>query len=168
VNFQNPHRPLPKVHLNEYAQEHQEYLQGFKYEARKRFAASMLKMDEGTLRQFVMTCCMILLMKRWAAVKRIVDALEDSGLHDNTYIVYISDNGACYEAGGLNLPHRGTKKHLFEGPLRPTAPLCPHPRVPDPTPRCPTPQAVCGPRPSSAGRSFQPTWRAHTSRGSST
>lgn len=54
-----------------------------------------------------------------AAVSRVVDALKDTDLWDNTYLVFLSDNGACFQAGGLNTPYRGTKKHLFEGALPP-------------------------------------------------
>jgi arylsulfatase A-like enzyme len=50
-------------------------------------------------------------------VSRVVDALKDTDLWDNTYLVFLSDNGACFQAGGLNTPYRGTKKHLFEGAL---------------------------------------------------
>jgi arylsulfatase A-like enzyme len=49
------------------------------------------------------------------AVGHIVDALERTGMMDNTYLIFASDNGGCFAAGGKNGPLRGTKGSLFEG-----------------------------------------------------
>jgi arylsulfatase A len=49
------------------------------------------------------------------AVSTIYTALDDKGISDNTYIIFASDNGGCYSAGGKNGPLRGTKGSLFEG-----------------------------------------------------
>ncbi len=61
-------------------------------------------------------------------VGQILDFLESSGLRENTFIVFTSDNGATREprAGmnrqpakaGSNGPHRGAKFSLFEGGIR--------------------------------------------------
>ena len=49
------------------------------------------------------------------AVGGIVQALEESGMMDNTYVIFASDNGGCNMAGGKNGPLRGTKGSLLEG-----------------------------------------------------
>jgi Sulfatase len=41
--------------------------------------------------------------------------MERYGLMDNAYVIFASDNGGCYSAGGKNGPLRGTKGSLFEG-----------------------------------------------------
>ena len=50
-----------------------------------------------------------------SSVKSIVDAVDDAGQLDNTYIIFTSDNGGCYKSGGRNGPLRGNKGTLFEG-----------------------------------------------------
>jgi len=50
-----------------------------------------------------------------SAVQKIVDAVDDVGQSDNTYFIFASDNGGCYDAGGRNGPLRGNKGNLFEG-----------------------------------------------------
>jgi arylsulfatase A-like enzyme len=50
-----------------------------------------------------------------SAIGDIMDALTDKGMIDNTVIIFASDNGGCYGAGGKNGPLRGTKGSLFEG-----------------------------------------------------
>ena len=52
------------------------------------------------------------------AVGDIVDTLDDKGMLNTTYIIFTSDNGGCYIAGGKNGPLRGTKGSLFEGGVR--------------------------------------------------
>jgi arylsulfatase A-like enzyme len=52
------------------------------------------------------------------AVEDIVGALEDTGLMDNTYVIFTSDNGGCYKGGGKNGPLRGSKASLWEGGTR--------------------------------------------------
>ena len=56
-------------------------------------------------------------------IGRLVKFLEDSGLRDNTIIVYQSDNGHSVEerahfGGGSSGPYRGAKFSLFEGGIR--------------------------------------------------
>jgi arylsulfatase A len=56
-------------------------------------------------------------------VQRLVKFLEDSGLRENTIIVYQSDNGHSVEerahsGGGSSGPYRGAKFSLFEGGIR--------------------------------------------------
>ena len=52
------------------------------------------------------------------AVGDIVDTLDEKGMLNSTYIIFTSDNGGCYIAGGKNGPLRGTKGSLFEGGVR--------------------------------------------------
>jgi arylsulfatase A-like enzyme len=51
-------------------------------------------------------------------VGEIVDALETSNMMDNTYIIFMSDNGGCWYGGGRNGPLRGAKGALFEGGIK--------------------------------------------------
>lgn len=51
-------------------------------------------------------------------VGEIVDALETADMLDNTYIIFMSDNGGCWYGGGRNGPLRGAKGALFEGGIK--------------------------------------------------
>lgn len=61
-----------------------------------------------------------------AAIGRIVKALDDAGVRDNTIIVFTSDNGATFEERNYgasafhdsNQPFRGQKRSLEEGGIR--------------------------------------------------
>lgn len=53
-----------------------------------------------------------------SSIGQIKSKLEETGLMDNTYIVFISDNGGCYLGGGKNGPLRGSKGSLFEGGVK--------------------------------------------------
>lgn len=44
--------------------------------------------------------------------------MDAQGMLDNTVVIFASDNGGCYGAGGKNGPQRGTKGSLFEGGIR--------------------------------------------------
>lgn len=54
------------------------------------------------------------------SVGRIVAALEEAGVADNTIIVFTSDNGGAGYVGlpDINAPYRGWKLTLFEGGIR--------------------------------------------------
>jgi arylsulfatase A-like enzyme len=54
-------------------------------------------------------------------VGQIYDALNDKGILDNTYIIFMSDNGGCWYGGGRNGPLRGSKGSLFEGGIKVTS-----------------------------------------------
>ena len=54
-------------------------------------------------------------------VGRVLDQLEQSGLRDNTLVVFMSDNGGLSTSEGLptsNLPYRGGKGWMYEGGIR--------------------------------------------------
>lgn len=51
-------------------------------------------------------------------VGKIVQALKDNGQFENTLIVFMSDNGAEPNHGGLNAPLRGVKGDTWEGGFR--------------------------------------------------
>ncbi len=61
-----------------------------------------------------------------AAIGRVLRALEDNGLAQNTLVVFSSDNGATFESGNKgaswyhdsNRPYRGQKRSLEEGGIR--------------------------------------------------
>ena len=60
------------------------------------------------------------------SIGRILKALDDNGLANNTIVVFSSDNGATFESGNKgasnfhdsNRPHRGQKRSLEEGGIR--------------------------------------------------
>lgn len=54
------------------------------------------------------------------SVGRVLQALHDEGLEDNTFVIFTSDNGAPGYIGipDVNKPYRGWKLTLFEGGLR--------------------------------------------------
>lgn len=66
------------------------------------YAAMVLRMDEG--------------------IGRILQAVEDAGIRENTCIFFLSDNGAALsrptDFGGVNLPLRFGKGTVFEGGVR--------------------------------------------------
>lgn len=64
-------------------------------------------------RQYAMA---LVLMDR--AVSDVYDALVSTGMDDNAYIIFSSDNGGCYSSGGRNGPLRGTKGSMFEGGVK--------------------------------------------------
>lgn len=52
-------------------------------------------------------------------IGKIIQKLKDSGLYDNTIIIFISDNGGpTKELTSSNLPLRGEKGQMYEGGIR--------------------------------------------------
>ena len=45
----------------------------------------------------------------------IVQTLQDSGMYDNTVIIFTSDNGGDVGSGGSNYPLRGNKGSFYQG-----------------------------------------------------
>ena len=52
------------------------------------------------------------------SIGRILAALDESGLRENTIVLFFSDNGAGGRGGGSNAPLRGGKSTVFEGGIR--------------------------------------------------
>ena len=55
-------------------------------------------------------------------IGRVMDALEDAGIEDDTLVVFSSDNGGWLPAGAYNGPLRGGKLDMYEGGIR--VPCC--------------------------------------------
>lgn len=51
-------------------------------------------------------------------IGRLMTALRQSGLEENTFVIFFSDNGGATGFGGANQPLRGHKSDLFEGGIR--------------------------------------------------
>jgi arylsulfatase A-like enzyme len=53
-------------------------------------------------------------------VGRVMQALKDNGVDDNTMVIFVSDNGGAWYTGitDLNAPFRGWKATFFEGGVR--------------------------------------------------
>jgi arylsulfatase A-like enzyme len=53
-------------------------------------------------------------------VGRVMQALRENGVDDNTIVIFVSDNGGAWYAGltGINAPFRGWKATFFEGGIR--------------------------------------------------
>lgn len=57
-----------------------------------------------------------------AGVGKVLDALKEIGLSDNTLVVFTSDNGGQLNVGASNGPLRAGKGDMFEGGIR--EPMC--------------------------------------------
>ena len=51
-------------------------------------------------------------------VGRVMKALEETGLDDNTLVVFTSDNGGALRYAQSNSPLRGSKQQMYEGGIR--------------------------------------------------
>ncbi|BFZ22838.1 hypothetical protein BsWGS_25876 [Bradybaena similaris] len=90
--LQSVHTPLqvPQKYVDMYAD--------IDYENRRNLSGMVTAMDD--------------------AVGRVVAALKDKGIYDNTLIFFTADNGGWTPFGSNNLPLRGGKASLFEGGTR--------------------------------------------------
>lgn len=55
------------------------------------------------------------------SINMIYNRLIDNDMINNTFIIFISDNGGCPFGGGKNGPYRGSKGSLFEGGIKTTS-----------------------------------------------
>jgi len=93
VPFTAPHSPMqaPEATIEKYAALPRE---GF----RRTYAAMVDEMDQ--------------------AIGRILAALDEQGIADDTIVLFFSDNGGSNIYGGTNTPLRGQKGQTFEGGIR--------------------------------------------------
>jgi len=90
--YNAPHTPLQAT---------EKYLSRFpniKDKRRRTYAAMVSAVDDG--------------------VGRVLDALKEKGLDENTIVVFLSDNGGAKNNASDNGPLRGLKGDLFEGGIR--------------------------------------------------
>jgi arylsulfatase A-like enzyme len=89
--FNAPHTPLQALKAD------YEALPGIPSHTERVYGAMMLSLDR--------------------AVGRVLDALRERGLEENTLVIFTSDNGGANYVGlpGLNQPFRGWKMTFFEG-----------------------------------------------------
>jgi len=55
-------------------------------------------------------------------IGKVIAALKDSGLSENTLVIFTSDNGGQLQVGANNGPLRGGKQDMYEGGIR--VPMC--------------------------------------------
>ncbi|WP_211093380.1 sulfatase family protein [Flammeovirga agarivorans] len=90
--YNAPHAPLEAT---------EKYLSRFDHienKRRKTYAAMVSAVDDG--------------------VGRVLKALEDKGIDENTLVVFLSDNGGSKKNASNNGPLRGFKTDMFEGGVR--------------------------------------------------
>jgi arylsulfatase A-like enzyme len=51
-------------------------------------------------------------------IGKVIDALKETGLSDNTLVIFTSDNGGQLSVGGTNGPWRAGKGDMYEGGIR--------------------------------------------------
>lgn len=52
------------------------------------------------------------------AIGKVLTALDEQGIADNTIVLFFTDNGGFYNFGGINKPLRGGKLETYEGGVR--------------------------------------------------
>jgi len=57
-----------------------------------------------------------------AGIGKVIDALQETGLSDNTLVIFTSDNGGQLGVGATNGPLRAGKGDMYEGGIR--VPMC--------------------------------------------
>ena len=57
-----------------------------------------------------------------AGIGKVIDTLKETGLYDNTLVIFTSDNGGQLSAGATNGPLRASKGDMYEGGIR--EPMC--------------------------------------------
>ncbi len=97
--YNAPHSPIqpPEDWLRRYRERHPQVP-----ELRAKFAALVEHLDAG--------------------VGRVMETLQQTGLADNTLVIFTSDNGGSLRFGSDNTPLAGGKQDMLEGGLR--VPMC--------------------------------------------
>lgn len=120
VAFNAPHSPmqakleeLEKYNYDSNAPE-QEYAIVEGHKGEKGMNVYGLKGRGNNLRQTY--SAMVSSMDLW--IGKIINALKSNGIHDNTLIWFLSDNGGISSYGGDNFPLRGGKHSQWEGGVR--------------------------------------------------
>lgn len=92
--YNAPHTPLQATRAD------YEAVRGIEDHTARVYAAMILALDRG--------------------VGRVMTALRDNGLDQNTLVIFVSDNGGAWYTGlpDINRPYRGWKATFFEGGLR--------------------------------------------------
>lgn len=92
--YNAPHTPLQAT------REDYEAVQGVEDHTARVYAAMIRSLDRG--------------------VGRVMTALRDNGLDENTLVIFVSDNGGAWYTGlpDINAPFRGWKATFFEGGVR--------------------------------------------------
>ncbi len=57
-----------------------------------------------------------------AGIGKVIDAIDNAGIEDNTLVIFTSDNGGQLGAGANNGPLRAGKQDMYEGGIR--EPMC--------------------------------------------
>ena len=92
VSFTTPHGPLqPRV-------EDAERTAHIEKARRAKYAGLIVSLDDN--------------------IGKILDCLKESGLEDNTLVLFTNDNGGQTSTGANNFPLRGAKGQFFEGGVR--------------------------------------------------
>ncbi len=114
--FNAPHNPLqaPEEYLNQYGFDKNKAIYSNSEIIASKITEHFQRGQGNTKRQTY--SAMVSSMD--AAIGRILQALEDKGVADNTLVIFFSDNGASETDGGNNRPLRGKKGSTFEGGLR--------------------------------------------------
>ena len=93
--FQSVHAPI------QVPKQYEEMYPNIKNDNRRQYCGMVTAMDE--------------------AIGNITDVLEETGLMEDTLIIFTADNGGLPAAGGNNYPLRGAKSTIFEGGTRAVA-----------------------------------------------
>lgn len=94
--FQNVHAPLTMY--DEYYDNNRELFDTVPNDDRRTFSVLLKLLDD--------------------AISELMRVTKENGLFENSYFIFVSDNGGDPSSGGNNYPLRGLKNTLFEGGVR--------------------------------------------------
>ena len=120
VAFNAPHSPMQakeedlKMYGYDPDKENEDYPVGGSRSGEREMDIYGMKGRGNTLRQTF--SAMVTSMDR--SIGNILEAVEEKGIEENTFIWFLSDNGGVYRFGGNNYPLRGAKHTEWEGGVR--------------------------------------------------